>query len=50
MCEKCVEIDKMIDRFSVLSWGISDERAVEKLKSLIEHLRAQKRALHPEIQ
>jgi hypothetical protein len=50
MCEKCAELDKKIERFSVLSWGISDERTVEKLKALIEHLRAQKRALHPEIQ
>jgi len=47
MCEKCLEIDKKIERYTVLSEGITDEKMIEHIRSLIEPLRAQKTALHP---
>jgi hypothetical protein len=48
MCEKCVELDERIERFSRISRGITDQRTVDTIRSLIEKLRAGKAALHSE--
>jgi hypothetical protein len=48
MCEKCTEIDRMIERYRRILLAVSDEITVERTKQLIADLRDQKAALHPE--
>jgi hypothetical protein len=48
MCEKCFELDKKIGHYRQLSFLITDEKAVAALTLLIEKMRAEKAALHPE--
>jgi hypothetical protein len=48
MCDKCEQLDKKIEHYQKLLWGISDQLTVDRIKSLIADLRAQKAALHPE--
>jgi hypothetical protein len=48
MCEKCVELDERIEHYGQLSRGITDRRTIDTIRSLIEKLRAEKTALHPE--
>ena len=48
MCEKCVEIDKNIDRYRRIQRTIPDQVTIERTKELIAELVAQKAELHPE--
>jgi hypothetical protein len=48
MCEKCIEIDKNIERYRRIQLSISDQVTVDRTKELIAELVAQKAALHPE--
>jgi hypothetical protein len=48
MCEKCVEIDKNIERYRRIQRTIVDQVTVDRIKELIAELVAQKAALHPE--
>ena len=48
MCEKCIEIDKTIERYRRILLSISDHLTVDRTKQLITDLQAQKAALHPE--
>jgi beta-phosphoglucomutase-like phosphatase (HAD superfamily) len=48
MCEKCVEIDKKIERYRVMASRITDQPTLDGIKDLIEQMRAQKAVLHPE--
>jgi hypothetical protein len=48
MCEKCVELDSKIWNCQRLSSGITDQRMLDGIKELIEAMKAQKAALHPE--
>jgi hypothetical protein len=48
MCDKCVEIDRKIERYQRLSSGITDQLILDGIKKLIEQMKAQKAALHPE--
>jgi hypothetical protein len=50
MCEKCIEIDDKIDHYRGLANGITDQPTIDGIKELIEGLKAQKAALHPEQQ
>jgi hypothetical protein len=50
MCEKCVEIDKNIERFRRIQRTIPDQVTIDRTKELIAELMAQKAALHPEQQ
>jgi hypothetical protein len=47
MCEKCAELDKTIDRNRRIAASINDQFAIDRIKVLIEELRAKKAALHP---
>jgi hypothetical protein len=47
MCEKCVEIDKAIERYRRIQRQIGDEVTVDRTKELIADLTDQKAALHP---
>jgi hypothetical protein len=48
MCEKCVEIDSKIERYRRLSAGLTDPPTLDGIRKLIEQMKAQKAALHPE--
>jgi hypothetical protein len=48
MCEKCVEIDKTIERYRRILLAISDPITIDRTKDLIADLQAQKAAFHPE--
>jgi hypothetical protein len=48
MCEKCVEIDKVIERYRRIQRSIGDQVTVDRTKELISDLQAKKAALHPE--
>ena len=48
MCEKCVEIDKTIERYHQIKRSIMDQLTVDRTKELIAELEAQKAALDPE--
>jgi hypothetical protein len=48
MCEKCEQLDKKIGHYQKLLFGVSDQLTVDRIKSLIADLHAQKVVLHPE--
>jgi hypothetical protein len=48
MCDQCAPLDKKIEHYQKLLLGIADQLTVDRIKSLIADLRAQKAALHPE--
>jgi hypothetical protein len=48
MCNKCVDLDKTIERYHRIRLSISDQVTVDKAIELIAELLAQKLALHPE--
>jgi hypothetical protein len=48
MCEKCVEIDRTIDRFRLIRRSINADLTVGRAKEVIRDLEEGKAALHPE--
>ena len=48
MCDKCSEIDAKIEHYQHLSGWITDQPALDGIKQLIEQMKAEKIALHPE--
>jgi hypothetical protein len=48
MCDKCEQLDSKIEHYQKLLLGIADQLTVDRIKSLIADLQAQKAALHPE--
>jgi hypothetical protein len=50
MCEKCIEIDKKIERYRRIQQSILDQVTVDRTKELVADLEAEKAALHPEQQ
>jgi hypothetical protein len=48
MCEKCAEIDILIERYRRVKCSISDQLTIEKAREVIAELEVQKAALHPE--
>jgi hypothetical protein len=48
MCDKCVELDGKIEHYQRLADRIIDQRTIDGIKKLIEEMKAQKMALHPE--
>jgi hypothetical protein len=48
MCDKCVDIDKAIERYRKIQRSIGDQVTVDRTKELIADLKPQKAALHPE--
>jgi hypothetical protein len=48
MCDKCAEIDGKIAHYRRLSSAIFDQPTLDGIKQLIERMKAQKAALHPE--
>jgi hypothetical protein len=50
MCEKCIEIDAKIEHYQRLSSMVTDPRALDAIKKLVEQMKAKKVTLHPEQQ
>jgi hypothetical protein len=48
MCEKCVEIDKRIERIKSIAARITDQQTIDGAAALVADLKAQKVTLHPE--
>jgi hypothetical protein len=48
MCEKCVEIDDKIEHYQRMASRMTDQAMRDGNKDLIEQMKAQKVALHPE--
>jgi hypothetical protein len=48
MCDKCVELDGKIEHYERISASISDQLTIDRIKELVEQMKAQKSALHPE--
>jgi FAD/FMN-containing dehydrogenase len=48
MCDKCVELDGKIKHCERISASISDQLTIDRIKELVEQMKAQKSALHPE--
>jgi hypothetical protein len=47
MCDKCVEFDKKIEHYERIAVSITDQLTIDRIKMLIEELRARKAGLHP---
>jgi hypothetical protein len=48
MCDKCVELDKKIEHYRWIASMIGDQLTLDRIKQLVEQIKAQKAALHPE--
>jgi hypothetical protein len=48
MCEKCVELDKTIERYRKLIERMSDPLAIESAEKLINEAEKRKAEFHPE--
>jgi hypothetical protein len=48
MCDKCIELNVKIVRCERIIAGIGDRVTIDRLKALVEQMKAQKLALHPE--
>jgi hypothetical protein len=48
MCDKCAELDKRIEHYQRMLLSIGDQTTVERLRTLIGDLQAQKATFHPE--
>jgi hypothetical protein len=48
MCVKCVELDGKIEHYQLMASRITDKAMLDGIKGLIEQMKAQKVALHPE--
>jgi hypothetical protein len=48
MCEKCAELDSKIEHYQRMASRITDQRTLDGIKKLVEQMKAQKAALHPE--
>ena len=48
MCEKCIELDKDIARYTELSGRTSDQLALDVIAALLGKLQSRKSKLHPE--
>ena len=47
MCDKRVELDKKIEHYERIAAAITDQFTIDRIKMLIEELRARKAGLHP---
>ncbi len=48
MCEKCKELDHKIEHYERIRANISDQLTVDRIKELLEQMKAEKIALHPD--
>ena len=48
MCEKCIDLDKKIERYREMASRVNDQITVAGLAELVADLIARKAELHPE--
>jgi hypothetical protein len=48
MCDKCVELDKKIERYRRVSSSFADQITIDRIKALIDELQTQNVEPHPE--
>ena len=48
MCDKCIELDGKIEHYQRMASRITDPDLLDGVQNLIEQMKAQKAALHPE--
>ena len=48
MCDECAKLDEKIDHYRTLMARVRDQLTNEGLGKLIEEMKAQKAALHPQ--
>jgi hypothetical protein len=48
MCDECVKLDQKIEHYERMIARVSDPLTTERVGKLIEDIRGQKAALHPE--
>ena len=48
MCDECAKLDKKIDHYRTLMARVTDQFTNEGIGKLIEQMKAQKAALHPQ--
>lgn len=48
MCDKCNEIDARAAQYQRLSDAVNDKLVIEQIRKMIDELKAQKAALHPD--
>jgi hypothetical protein len=48
MCKECVELDEKIEHYERIRSLIGDQLTVDRIKQLVQKLKAQKSELHPE--
>jgi hypothetical protein len=46
MCEKCLEIDRTIERYRQVQLSISDELTIDRAKEVIVELESRKSEIH----
>ena len=47
MFDKCIELDDKIEHYERISVSINDQLTIDRIKQLVEQMKAQKAALHP---
>ena len=47
MCEQCVELQSKIERYQRIKETIGNQITVDRIKALLQEMRAQRTALHP---
>ena len=49
MCDQCMELDKKIEHYERIARSINDQLTIDRLKELVEQMKAIKVSLHPEL-
>ena len=50
MCDKCVELDGKIEQYQRMAFRITDQAMLDGIRELIERMKAERAALHPDQQ
>jgi len=50
MCDKCIELDAKIERYQYISRMLTDQQTLDGIQKLVEQMKVEKAALHPEQQ
>jgi hypothetical protein len=50
MCDKCIELDAKIEHYQYISLMLTDQQTRDGIQKLVEQMKAEKAALHPEQQ
>jgi hypothetical protein len=48
MCDKCIEFDAKIEHYRYMARMLTDQPTLDAIQKLVEQMKADKVALHPE--